>query len=75
MVLKHPLTFARADIVVINKVELADAMGVDPDKLEKDAKKVKPKLKVIKASLKKGKGVEEVIQALDLPSLTKKSNA
>jgi hydrogenase nickel incorporation protein HypB len=74
MVLKHPLTFARADIVVINKVELADAMGVDPDKLEKDAKKIKPKLKVIKASLRKGEGVEEVIQALDLPSLTKKSS-
>lgn len=74
MVLKHPLTFAKADILVINKVELADAMGVDPDKLEKDAKNVKPRLKIIKASLKQGKGVEEVIQALDLPSLLKKTS-
>jgi hydrogenase nickel incorporation protein HypB len=71
MVLKHPLTFAGADIVVINKIDLAEAMDVDPDKLERDAKKVKPELKVIKTILKLGKGVDEVIDALDLPSLLK----
>lgn len=71
MVLKHPLTFAGADIVVINKIDLAEAMEVDPNKLEKDAKKVKPELKVIKTILKVGKGVDEVIEALDLPSLLK----
>nr|MDO8100490.1 hydrogenase nickel incorporation protein HypB [Candidatus Njordarchaeota archaeon] len=71
MVLKHPLTFARADLVVINKIDLAGAMGVDPDKLEKDAKKVKPEVKVVKTCLKAGKGVDEVIKALDLPSLLK----
>jgi hydrogenase nickel incorporation protein HypB len=75
MVLKHPLTFARADLVIINKVELADAMGVDPSKLEKDVKNVKPGLRVVKASLKNGKGVDEIIQALNLPSLVKKSGA
>jgi hydrogenase nickel incorporation protein HypB len=71
MVLKHPLTFARADIVVINKIDLAQAMGVDPSKLENDAKKVKPQLQIVKASLRDGKGVDEVIKALDLPSLLK----
>jgi hydrogenase nickel incorporation protein HypB len=71
MVLKHPLTFARADIVVINKIDLAEAMEVDPTKLERDAKKVKPELRVIKTILKVGKGVDEVIEALDLPSLLK----
>lgn len=69
MVLKHPLTFARADVVVINKIDLAGAMDVDPNKLEKDAKKVKPEVRVVKTCLKAGKGVEEVIKALDLPSL------
>lgn len=69
--MKHPLTFAGADIVVINKIDLAEAMDVDPNKLEKDAKKVKPELKVIKTILKVGKGVDEVIEALDLPSLLK----
>jgi hydrogenase nickel incorporation protein HypB len=71
MVLKHPLTFARADIVVINKIDLAQAMGVDPGKLENDARKVKPQLQIVKASLRDGKGVDEVIKALDLPSLLK----
>lgn len=71
MVLKHPMTFARADVLVINKIELADAMDVDPSKLESDARKVKPQLKVVKASLRAGKGIDEVIDALDLPSLMK----
>jgi hydrogenase nickel incorporation protein HypB len=71
MVLKHPLTFARADIVVINKIDLAQVMGVDPSKLESDARKVKPQLQIVKASLRDGKGVDEVIKALDLPSLLK----
>jgi hydrogenase nickel incorporation protein HypB len=71
MVLKHPLTFARADIVVINKIDLAQAMGVDPGKLENDARKVKPQLQIVKACLREGKGVDEIIKALDLPSLIK----
>ncbi len=71
MVLKHPLTFARADIVVINKIDLAQAMRVDPGKLENDAKKVKPQLQIVRACVRDGIGVDEVIKALDLPSLLK----
>jgi len=66
MVVKHPYIFLASDIAVINKIDLAEAMGVDPDKLCRDAEKIKPGIKVVKVSVKRGSGIEEVIKALDL---------
>lgn len=66
MVLKHPLTFMKTDVVVINKVDLAEAMGVDADKLAKDVNKVNPKAKTVKTNCRDGTGVLDVIKALDL---------
>lgn len=66
MILKHPMIFRDADVIVINKVDLAQAMGVDPEKLVGDALQINPRAKVIKAALRNGAGVDEVIQALDL---------
>ncbi|HDM45006.1 MAG TPA: hydrogenase accessory protein HypB [Candidatus Bathyarchaeota archaeon] len=66
MVVKHPYIFLASDIAVINKIDLAEAMGVDPDKLCRDAEKIKPSIKVVKVSVKQGSGIEEVIKALDL---------
>ena len=66
MVLKHPLIFMSSDVAVINKIDLAEVMGVDPEKLAKEAKEINPKLKVVKASMKTGEGIEDVIEALGL---------
>ena len=66
MILKHPMIFRDADVIVINKVDLAQAMGVDPEKLVGDALQINPRAKVVKAALRDGAGVDEVIQALDL---------
>lgn len=66
MVVKHPYIFLASDVAVINKIDLAEAMGVDPDKLCRDAEKIKPGIKVVKVSVKQGSGIEEVIKALDL---------
>ncbi|PDM26433.1 hydrogenase accessory protein HypB [Candidatus Bathyarchaeota archaeon B24-2] len=66
MVVKHPYIFLASDVAVINKIDLAEAMGVDPDKLCRDAEKIKPSIKVVKVSVKQGSGIEEVIKALDL---------
>lgn len=66
MVLKHPLTFMKADVVVINKMDLAEAMGADADKLAGDVAKVNPKAKVVRTNCKSGAGVSDVIKALDL---------
>jgi len=66
MVIKHPLIFMSSDVAVINKIDLAEAMEVDPDKLAEEAEKINPKLKVVKASMKTGEGIEDVIEALGL---------
>jgi len=68
MVVKHPFIFAEASVVVINKVELADAMGVDPKQLVTDVAAVNPGARVVKASLKDDVGTEQVLEALGLVS-------
>ncbi|MCD6590575.1 MAG: hydrogenase nickel incorporation protein HypB [Candidatus Aenigmarchaeota archaeon] len=66
MVIKHPKMFIDADVVVINKIDLAEAMGVDPDKIAEDAVNMQPRVKVVKTNLKTGEGVDEVIKAIGL---------
>ena len=62
---KHPLIFQTSDAVVINKVDLAEAVGADADKMVEDAKKLNPNVKIIKSSLKEGFGLDEIIKAID----------
>jgi len=66
MVIKHPLIFLGSDVAVINKIDLTEAMGVDPNKLAEQAKEINPKLKVVKANMKTGEGTTELIKALEL---------
>ena len=66
MVLKHPMIFKDADVVVINKMDVADVMGTNVDKLVKDAESVNPKAKIILTSAKTMKGIDELIKALGL---------
>ncbi|MDI6882757.1 MAG: hydrogenase nickel incorporation protein HypB [Methanothermobacter sp.] len=61
---KHPLIFKEADLVIINKVDLADAVGADIDKMVEDVSRINPHVKVIKTSLKNDEGIEEVIEAI-----------
>lgn len=66
MVLKHPMMFMGADVVAINKADLAQAMGVEPKKLSSDVAKINPKAVTVSTSCKTGSGIEEVIRALGL---------
>jgi hydrogenase nickel incorporation protein HypB len=66
MVLKHPFIFMDADIAVINKIDLAQAMDVDVKQLEKDVKTINPKAKVVMTNCRSGEGVENVARALGL---------
>ena len=61
---KHPLIFQTSDVAIINKVDLADAVGADADKMVNDAKKLNPYIKVIKSSLKTEEGLDEIIQTI-----------
>jgi hydrogenase nickel incorporation protein HypB len=64
MVKKHPHMFLGASIVVINKMDLADAMDVNPNELTRDVHQLKPDIKVIRTSCKTGQGIDEVATAL-----------
>lgn len=66
MVIKHPFIFMEADVVAINKKDLADAMNADVKKLEKDVKTINPEVKVVATNCRTGEGVEAVIRALEL---------
>ena len=66
MVLKHPFIFMDASVVVINKIDLAEAMGVAVEKLEKDALSINPKAKIVKTDCRTGEGISDVIEALGL---------
>jgi len=66
MVMKHPFIFMEADVVAINKVDLAQAMEVDVKKLEKDVRTINPNAKVVTTNCRSGEGVQEVIEALGL---------
>jgi hydrogenase nickel incorporation protein HypB len=66
MVRKHPLIFAQADTIVINKVDLASAVDVDPQVLVSDARKVNARAPVLLTDAKHGKGMPEMEKVLGL---------
>ncbi len=68
MIVKHPYIFKQADVIVLNKMDLARAMRVDPSKLKKDASQINPQAPFIKVNALNGKGIAQVINALGLQS-------
>ena len=66
MVVKHPFIFMDADVAVINKKDLAQAMGVDIKKLKADVREINPNVKFVATNGRSGEGVKEVVDALGL---------
>jgi hydrogenase accessory protein HypB len=64
MVRKHPHMFLGADLVVINKLDLAGAMEVKVEDLARDVHSLKPDLKVIATSCKDGTGLDALADFL-----------
>lgn len=58
---KHPMIFKGADMAIVNKIDLADAVGADADKMVNDIKTINPDIPVVKCSIKTGEGVQEII--------------
>jgi len=54
----------RSDFLVINKIDLAPYVGVDPVLLESDARAARGSRPFVMASLKQGRGVAEVVAFL-----------
>ncbi len=66
MIRKHPLTIKRSDMVVINKIDLAEVLSFDVDALVSDIREVDERLPVFKVSAKTGIGLTELVDALGL---------
>jgi len=66
MIVKHPYIFREADVIVLNKVDLAKAMKVNPLQLEKDAQKINPRVPFIKTNALSGLGIPRIVKALGL---------
>ena len=64
MVRKHPHMFLGAQLVVVNKIDLAGAMEVSVEALAQDVHRLKPDHAVIPTSCKTGEGLDQVVTAL-----------
>lgn len=61
---KHPEIFRLVDVIIINKIALAEFVDADVKKMEKDARNLNPNAKIIKMDLKKNIGFNEWIEFL-----------
>jgi len=64
--MKHPYIFKEADVIVLNKIDLAKAMKVNPSQLERDANKINPHVPFVKTNALSGMGISKIIKALEL---------
>ncbi|RME81972.1 MAG: hydrogenase accessory protein HypB, partial [Caldilineae bacterium] len=62
--LKYPTLINTCDVVVINKMDLAEAVGCDVALLESNIRKVRPGARVFKLSARTGEGVDAWIRYL-----------
>jgi hydrogenase nickel incorporation protein HypB len=61
---KHPMIFRISDAVIVNKIDIAEFVDADPDKMVEDAKKINPKIEAVKTSCKTGEGLDTWIELL-----------
>ena len=57
--IKYPQTFAKADIVLINKIDLIDHINFDLERVIKDIRAVNPDAKILKISATTGEGMQK----------------
>lgn len=57
MVRKHPLIFQQADAIVVNKVDLAEFVGVDINRIKEDVERICPNTALFLTDAKSGKGL------------------
>ncbi|MBS3905565.1 MAG: hydrogenase nickel incorporation protein HypB [Syntrophaceae bacterium] len=62
--IKHPYIFRQADVIVLNKIDLAKAMKLNPSQLEKDSRKINPQAPFIRTNAIKGTGIPEILRSL-----------
>lgn len=64
MVRKHPLIFTQTDFAVLNKIDLAEIIEVDPDVILRDFERVNPHGRIFLTDAKHDVGTKELLSAL-----------
>jgi hydrogenase nickel incorporation protein HypB len=60
--LKYPTIFNTADVAVVTKFDLAEAVGFDMEALTQNIHRVRPGMPILKVSARSGQGMEELEQ-------------
>ncbi|HWQ62856.1 MAG TPA: hydrogenase nickel incorporation protein HypB [Methanospirillum sp.] len=61
---KHPMMFRGCTIGVLNKVDLAEAVGADLERMERDMHRYNPSMKVFRTNMKTGDGVDALLDEI-----------
>jgi hydrogenase nickel incorporation protein HypB len=72
---KYPVMFHKANVVLINKIDLAAVSDVDLNELEANIKSVNPNATIFKLSCKTGAGLGEWTDWLEHAVATRRVNA
>ncbi len=67
---KHPDIFTQTDILVINKIDLADAIGVDAQRIVEDYSRINPHGTAILTDAQHHRGIDDLLQALGIECAT-----
>ena len=72
IVLKHPVIFKTSDMAVINKIDIAAAVDVDPQTMIRDVKSLNPNIPILLTSKKQDRTVKEWAAVIENEMLKKK---
>ncbi len=61
---KHPMMFRESTIAAINKVDLAEYVGCDVNRLESDIRRYNPEMPVFRTNMKTGDGMEALLDEI-----------
>ncbi len=64
VVRKHPLLFDACDAAVVNKTDIADAVGADLQRMEADVTEVAPEMELFRTNARDGDGVDALASYL-----------
>jgi hydrogenase nickel incorporation protein HypB len=63
--LKYPIMFKSAQIVIINKIDLAEAVDFEGDKAISNIQKIAPQAQIFEVSAKTGQGIKSLLTYLE----------
>jgi hydrogenase nickel incorporation protein HypB len=63
--LKYPTIFNSADVAVLTKIDLADAVDFDRDGAERNIQAVRPGMPILATSARRGDGMTELVSFLE----------